>query len=387
LEELVGLLENPPPGSTFAGYDPFYIPMPVPANAPTPDFVFYIYDHLGNTRVTYSAAIECNASVAYTLEAVMDYYPYGKILREYSNGEQEKYLTTQHERDVETGLDYRGARFYDADLGRFLSLDPLAAEFAEWSAYNYVLGNPVMLVDKDGRSPNSPIYDMDGNPLGTDDQGFQGEIIFMDAANFQQGMSHQDALNNGTTILNVGLTMEGWSRVATEIWRNQNGANLDVNLLWNNQISVATGFSFSYAGEDFRETTAQFNDGTYAGWMNTSNRIINGQSRVSLSVDLDNASGLYKLREPLIGGGGNPLSTVENFTSALVHEWDHVMVNLGNLNIGGTPQRELRAIDVQRNHRTWVNTTLNFKQDLFSYYRRFMDELEQIPMNFNDFSQ
>ncbi len=153
MEELVGLLENPPPGSTFAGYDPFYIPMSVPANAPTPDFVFYIYDHLGNTRVTYSAAVECDASVAYTLEAVMDYYPYGKILRAYSNGEQEKYLTTQHERDVETGLDYRGARFYDADLGRFLSLDPLAADFAEWSAYNYVLGNPIIFIDPDGRNP------------------------------------------------------------------------------------------------------------------------------------------------------------------------------------------------------------------------------------------
>jgi hypothetical protein len=32
-------------------------------------------------------------------------------------------------------------------------LDPLAADFAEWSAYNYVLGNPVMFIDLDGRNP------------------------------------------------------------------------------------------------------------------------------------------------------------------------------------------------------------------------------------------
>ena len=37
------------------------------------------------------------------------YHPYGKILREW-NPQTEKYLTTQHERDTETGLDYRGAR-------------------------------------------------------------------------------------------------------------------------------------------------------------------------------------------------------------------------------------------------------------------------------------
>ena len=45
----------------------------------------------------------------------LDYYPYGKILREWvpATG-AEKYLTTHHERDQETGLDYRGARYYDA---------------------------------------------------------------------------------------------------------------------------------------------------------------------------------------------------------------------------------------------------------------------------------
>jgi RHS repeat-associated protein len=85
----------------------------------------------------------------------LDYFPYGKILREFIKT-PEKYVTTGHERDVETGLDYRGARFYDSDVARFLSLDPLAAEFLEWSDYNYVLGNPVMFIDPDGKSPEPP---------------------------------------------------------------------------------------------------------------------------------------------------------------------------------------------------------------------------------------
>lgn len=77
------------------------------------------------------------------------YYPYGKILRQYSNGVVEKFLTTQHERDLETGLDYRGARFYDSDVARFLSLDPAANRYTSISAYNYVLGNPIALLDPD----------------------------------------------------------------------------------------------------------------------------------------------------------------------------------------------------------------------------------------------
>jgi hypothetical protein len=36
-------------------------------------------------------------------------------------------------------------------VARFLSLDPLAAKFPKRSTYNYVLGNPVMFVDSDGR--------------------------------------------------------------------------------------------------------------------------------------------------------------------------------------------------------------------------------------------
>jgi len=81
-----------------------------------------------------------------------NYYPFGKVLREYVNGDKERYLTTQHERDNETGLDYRGARYYDSDVARFLSLDPLASDYPSWSDYNYVMGNPIVFVDPDGKA-------------------------------------------------------------------------------------------------------------------------------------------------------------------------------------------------------------------------------------------
>jgi len=86
------------------------------------------------------------------IQYIGDYFPYGKVLREYVNGDKERYLTTQHERDNETGLDYRGARYYDSDVARFLSLDPLASDYPSWSDYNYVAGNPIMLIDPTGKS-------------------------------------------------------------------------------------------------------------------------------------------------------------------------------------------------------------------------------------------
>lgn len=89
--------------------------------------------------------------------------PYGKILRAFNACGPVRFLTTQHERDTETGYDNRGARLYDAEIGRFLSVDPLAQEFGAWSSYNYVLGNPVMFIDPDGRKADDFVQRVDGS--------------------------------------------------------------------------------------------------------------------------------------------------------------------------------------------------------------------------------
>jgi RHS repeat-associated protein len=67
---------------------------------------------------------------------------------------------TGHERDVINGtpeaLDYMHARYYDAKVGRFLSVDP-TWESADsrnpqtWNRYAYVRNNPVNRIDPDGR--------------------------------------------------------------------------------------------------------------------------------------------------------------------------------------------------------------------------------------------
>ncbi|TXF90206.1 DUF2778 domain-containing protein [Neolewinella aurantiaca] len=94
---------------------------------------------------------------AIQIDYAADYYPYGKILREYKACNQNRYLSTHHERDKDTGYDNRGARLYDSEIGRFLGVDALAGEFPGWSSYNYVLGNPVRLVDPDGMAPEDVI--------------------------------------------------------------------------------------------------------------------------------------------------------------------------------------------------------------------------------------
>ena len=142
-------------------------------------------DHLGNTRVVYEAEWDMETSqVKFNLKGAYDYFPYGKILRSYVPGNgYERYLTTGHERDHETisennagtGLDNRGARFYDSDVARFLSLDPAAMEYPSLSDYNYVAGNPVMFIDPDGKRIDD-YFSKSGLYLGSDGIGNQVRV-------------------------------------------------------------------------------------------------------------------------------------------------------------------------------------------------------------------
>jgi len=61
-----------------------------------------------------------------------------------------RYRYVGKEKDGESGLYYYGARYYAAWVGRFISVDPLAAKYSQLTPYNYAANNPIGDLDIDG---------------------------------------------------------------------------------------------------------------------------------------------------------------------------------------------------------------------------------------------
>jgi RHS repeat-associated protein len=109
----------------------------------TPQYHYYLKDHLGNNRVV------CSASGA--VEQVNHYYPFGGLFGESTGGDTQRYKYNGKELDRMHGLDWYdyGARHMDGM--RFTTIDPLAGDYYSISPYAYCANNPINAIDPDGR--------------------------------------------------------------------------------------------------------------------------------------------------------------------------------------------------------------------------------------------
>ena len=111
---------------------------------------YYILDYQGNNYMV----VRNMASGKGAITQRTSYYPYGAEIWDMRVRETEQdYKYSGKELDRTYGLDLYDyhARQQDAKLGRFNSIDPLAEKDYGTSPYAYCKGNPVNMVDKDGK--------------------------------------------------------------------------------------------------------------------------------------------------------------------------------------------------------------------------------------------
>jgi len=125
---------------------------------------YELTDHLGNVRVVVSDMKLSSLGVnnepyGFTGEVVSrtDYYAFGSLLpgRNYSSDSYAHGFNGMRKDDEihgATGTSYDfGARIYDPRVGRWLSLDPLAAKYAALSPYHFAGNSPIYCLDPNGK--------------------------------------------------------------------------------------------------------------------------------------------------------------------------------------------------------------------------------------------
>lgn len=139
----------------------------------------YLYVYVSNESPV--AVFFDNLQVVHTRGRILEeahYYPFGLTMVGISSNalafgqpkNMNKYNGKEEERqEFSDGsglefLDY-GARMYDNQLGRWHGVDELAEKFIDTSPYAYVLNNPVIFKDLDGR--DVVIFSKDGKKLAT----------------------------------------------------------------------------------------------------------------------------------------------------------------------------------------------------------------------------
>ena len=130
-------------------------------------------DHLGNVRVVLDVTRD-TSEVSYPILVAVeqdDYLPFGTRVDvdtlAYDPSNRYRYNAKEEQVIGNIGLIDYGARFYDPDLSRWTTPDPLAEKYYGISPYAFCNNNPVNFVDLDGRFPDI-IWDVASIGMGID---------------------------------------------------------------------------------------------------------------------------------------------------------------------------------------------------------------------------
>ncbi|WP_448776425.1 DUF6443 domain-containing protein [Bacteroides congonensis] len=168
-----------------------------------PVYHYFLQDHQGNNRMV----IRQDG----TKEEVNHYYPFGGLFGESAGMQKQAYKYNGKELDTNIGLNWYdyGARHYDAALGRWNAVDPMAEKYYGWSPYGYCGNNPIKFIDPNGMVLRdfridkygniSPVSQPDNNPdrlIGTNQFTGKTESIMVNDKNILPSLSGNSNIEN-----------------------------------------------------------------------------------------------------------------------------------------------------------------------------------------------
>ncbi|WP_331753578.1 FG-GAP-like repeat-containing protein (plasmid) [Streptomyces chartreusis] len=257
---------------------------------PHPDEVapavrYELHDHLGSTALT------VDATGRWTNRT--EYFPYGEP--SFGGFARQRYGHMGRERDTETGFTHCAARLYAAQLGRFVSCDPLGPA-AGGDPYAFARGNPVSradptgLLDQDAAVPQAPPPE-----LGATDAGHYRAESEGGGVTWHPGSP--EAPDAGST---VAERIAPRARTDTEQWEYKGATDsladewVKVGLTWTAlESSVAMGSEESSTYNDEAELGAwtKSRTGVVSGALFSAGQSISGPQLSVVKIGLTGHSG------------------------------------------------------------------------------------------------
>ncbi|AXG71765.1 RHS repeat-associated core domain protein [Kordia sp. SMS9] len=173
-------------------------------------YTYQYKDHLGNIRLSYED-LDGNGIIDPVTEIKEEnhYYPFGLKMKGFNNGiigrdHQYGYNGKEEQNELFLNWSDYGARNYDASLGRWMNIDPLAEKYYDKSAYNYTLNNPVFFIDPNGETVD--VSDLMNG--GTDEDKWLLIQLMMNLSEISGKKITTRKDENGNTVLTTGDCIE-----------------------------------------------------------------------------------------------------------------------------------------------------------------------------------
>ncbi len=125
------------------------------------------------------------------VEQHLQYMPFGETFIDQRMDEwSSRYTFSAKEKDMATGYNYFGARYYDSEVSVWLSVDPLADKHPDYTPYAYVYNNPLNLIDPFGLDSIQLNRDGTTNVVATTEDNFDVYIATDKKGNLDRSKTH-----------------------------------------------------------------------------------------------------------------------------------------------------------------------------------------------------
>jgi RHS repeat-associated protein len=204
-------------------------------------------DHLGNVHATVSdrksAALVDAIRVVLSASVLSfsDYYPFGMQMvgRNSSTGDYRYGFQGQETDDEitnsESHVSYK-YRCHDARLGRFLSIDPLAPKYPQWSPYSFSGNQVIASRELEGLEPEFDLNATVGMTLGSDNKRVTGTV------------SGSMTGNTGSVSANFSVSKD------FKLFNQTNGVGMTYSGGFSGSLNLGTDFSLDYTHNTTRYT-------------------------------------------------------------------------------------------------------------------------------------